>query len=78
MPHDCKGRKIDLFDVIKVEAMNTKPVRTVVGTVVEMKEEQHCTGQVKFQEMGGLVKDYFDADKATLILKCDGSEPEDV
>jgi len=75
MPHDCKGRKIDLGDVIKVEAMNTKPLRKVVGTVVEMKEDQFCTGQVRFQEMGGLNKDYFNAGESELILKADGSEP---
>jgi len=77
MPHDIKGRKIDLGDVIKVEAMNTKPLRKVVGTVVEMTENQSCTGQVQFQEMGGMNKDYFNASEAELILKANGDEPKD-
>ena len=76
MPHDCKGRKIDLGDVIKVEAMNTKPLRKVVGTVVEMSESQSCTGQVQFQEMGGIKCDYFNASDSELILKANGMEPD--
>ena len=78
MPHDIKGRKIDLGDVIRTSPYNQgkgEP-REYIGVVVEMEEAQTCTGQVVYQKVfEGNVKDYFGADQSELILKADGSLP---
>lgn len=79
MPHDLKGRKIDLGDVIITNPYNQGkgPNRKYVGVVVEMEEAQSCTGQVVYQKpFEGNVKDYFGADESLLIMKADGTEVE--
>lgn len=88
MPHDCKGRKIDIGDVIIARPYNqtcsADKIREYVGTVVDMhSQEQSCTGQMRYLGYPSgscveveLMKDYFGAEDATLILKHNGSLPE--
>jgi hypothetical protein len=79
MPHDVKGRLIEIGDVIIAKPYNFKPEREYVGVVVDMHspETQNCTGQMQWQGTGKLEKDYFGAEDATLVLKADGSRPAD-
>lgn len=75
MPHDKKGRLIELGDVIKVPAMGFNN-RVFVGPVVVINASQQCTGQVLCLVPGAIEKSYFNASDAELILKHDGREPE--
>ena len=75
MPHDRKGRKIDLGDVIitKPYNQNTDEPREYVGVVVQMKEAQNCTGRIVFQSaFEGNKEDYFGAEDSLLVLKANG------
>jgi len=86
MPHDCKGRKIDLGDVIIARPYNQgkgEP-RDYVGVVVDMHSaEQSCTGQMSFQKKSEAIGnnsmkmdlDYFGAEDSTLVMKADGTLP---
>lgn len=72
MPHDIKGRLIQLGDVIKVKPVNTP--KTVIGVVASMTDNEFCTGQVRWIGLGKLDEDYFGAQESELILKADGTE----
>lgn len=79
MPHDIKGRKIDLGDVILTRPYNQGKGkdRQYIGVVVEMEATQNCTGQIVYQKpFESNQKDYFGADESELVLKADGSKPE--
>jgi len=76
MPHDARGRKIEVGDTIKAKPIND-PGKSVVGRVVKIRaDEQTCTGEVRWIGYGQLEQDYFDAEDSLLILKADGTEPE--
>ncbi len=76
MPHDIKGRLIEVGDFVKTKPYNYSKVK-VVGRVVEMREGQTCSGDLVFlSQYDGSKRDAFGADEAELILKANGSEPE--
>jgi len=76
MPHDKNGRLIELGDTIKVPAMGFNN-RVFVGPVVSINASQKCTGQMLCAVVGMFEKSYFNADEAEIILKHNGSEPND-
>jgi hypothetical protein len=91
MPHDCKGRKIEIGDWVKAPPYNyverRKPTAEgesvgkaypVVGRVTAMREGQSCSGDFAWlSPFNGMRTDAFGADQAELVLKADGSEPTD-
>lgn len=78
MPHDAKGRKIEVGDVIKTRPVNFPGTPLVVGPIVKIRaNEQHCTGEVRWIGAGQLDQDYFDAANSELVLKADGTEPKE-
>lgn len=85
MPHDCKGRKIEIGDFVLAKPYNygvidpvTKEQRRVVGRVVVMREGQTCSGEfVWLRPWHGNAQDSFGADEAELILKNDGTKPDE-
>lgn len=85
MPHDRKGRLLEVGDVIITEpfnqsSYNSAEPREYAGSIVEMNAHdcQDCTGQIRFTLPGTKSEevDYFAAGKSDLILKHDGSRPE--
>jgi len=91
MPHDAKGRLIEVGDVIKTIPSNPgcDPVcenREYIGTVVDIHSaEQSCTGQFAFMvpskndsaDFGMDLKvDYFSAGEAIIVLHHDGTLPQ--
>lgn len=75
MPHDAQGRKIEVGDWIKVAPLNF-PGHKIVGRVAKIRAaEQTCTGEVRWQGLGQIDQDYFDADASELVLKADGTDP---
>ena len=76
MPHDARGRLIEIGDTIKTKPLNF-PEEFVCGRVVKMHSpnSQVCTGEVRFIGAGQLDQDYFNAGDSLLILKADGSQP---
>ena len=90
MPHDRKGRTIEFGDWIKAPPYNyaeyreaPEPTNTVgkarpvVGRVVQMREGQACSGDFIWQSLEGLRRDYFGADESEIVLKANGSEPQE-
>lgn len=76
MPHDKKGRLIEVGDVVKAQPYNYNDGKTAVGTVVAIRCGQSCSGDFAFlKPYEGIKVDAFGADDAELILKADGSEP---
>ncbi len=87
MPHDARGRLIELGDYVKVKPIN-KPEKFVVGRVAQIREGQFCSGDVRWcggddewhrglgAVIGKIEDDAFDAASALIIVKADGSEPE--
>jgi len=49
----------------------------VVGRVVQMREGQSCSGDFIWNSLEGIRRDAFGADEAEIMLKFDGSEPND-
>lgn len=92
MPHDSKGRLIEIGDWVKAppynygekregsaQGSNFGKFRPVVGRVVAMREGQTCSGDFTFlTQFKGNQTDAFGADEAELVLKADGSEPASV
>lgn len=74
MPHDAKGRKIEMGDYVKANPMNHAE-DFVVGRVFRMREGQSCSGDMRWCGIGQNDEDAFDADTALIIVKADGSEP---
>lgn len=74
MPHDKKGRLIEIGDVVKAKKINC-PQKPVVSTVITISESETCSGLVRYLGTGQLEQDYFNAKDAELVLKADGSEP---
>ena len=90
MPHDTKGRLIEVGDVVESRPYNQEngEDRRYVGPVVDIHNDaQSCTGQMKYFYLGKGKKsdtkvwrhnqDYFGADESTLIMKADGSLPKE-
>lgn len=91
MPHDCKGRWIEVGDFVKAAPYNYAERRhpkqenesvgkalPVVGRVVTMREGQTCSGDFAWvAPFHGLRVDAFGAGESELVLKHDGSEPRD-
>lgn len=76
MPHDKKGRLIEVGDVIIAKPYNYSRKREA-GVVVRMREGQTCSGDFVFQRpFEAPIADAFGAEDAELVLKADGSEPE--
>lgn len=76
MPHDCKGRKIDHHDIVKVPVnFGTSVVRKVVGVVTYIYEASTCSGNIRFLLPGGLADTSFNAQDCEIVLKHDGTEP---
>ena len=87
MPHDIKGRLIEVGDTIRTKPYNTDTHRFHVGPVVSMNDNggttepmQSCTGQFRFvpegKEVNEHTTDYFGADESLLLLKANGVLPE--
>lgn len=76
MPHDMHGNRIEVGDIVKAKPYNQKPIRYVVGPVVEVVEAQSCSGQIMWFGIGEVKKDYFGADESEIVLKADGSIPQ--
>jgi hypothetical protein len=76
MPHDIKGRKIDIGDFVLAKPYNYSKV-PVVGRVTEMREGQTCSGDMAWvSAYHGIRNDAFGANEAEVILKADGTKPE--
>ena len=75
MPHDARGRRVEVGDYVKVMPHNL--TRRVVGPVACIYPgAKTCSGEVRWLGLGQLESSMFDAKDALLILKADGSEPE--
>ena len=78
MPHDRKGRLIEVGDFVKAKPYNYSKV-PVVGRVTEMREGQTCSGQIQWvAPFHGVRDDVFGADESEVILKADGSDPAEL
>ena len=88
MPHDKKGRKINVGDIIIAKPYNQgiteDEIREYIGEVVDMHSDtQSCTGQMRYFAVNKssctemqIMKDYFGAEDATLIMRSNGDLPE--
>lgn len=75
MPHDAKGRLIELGDYVKAKPLNHSE-EFVAGRVVRLRTGQICSGDVRWCGIGQNEEDAFDAADATLIAKADGRDGE--
>ena len=75
MPHDRKGRLIEVGDFIKAPSHLT-PKQQSVGVVHCIRDGQACSGDAVFPTVfQGPISHYFDADKVEIVLKANGSDP---
>ena len=82
MPHDKKGRLVEVGDFVKVKPFNTP--QTIVGRVSSVTPgTEACNARVEFQWQLGddshrsLKEDYTECRAMEIVLKGDGSEPVD-
>lgn len=77
MPHDIKGRLIQVGDVVKATPVNNES-RKVVGVVANVYVgAQTCSGNMRWLGIGKVEEALFSAEEAELVLKGDGTEVND-
>lgn len=80
MPHDVKGRAIEVGDTIVARPFNHRSPNTFyAGTVNEIgSSERVHSGQFRYlSETGKVICDWFGAGEATVVIKKGGQPPKD-
>lgn len=75
MPHDAQGRLIEVGDTIRYQLWEDDHAWRI-GVVSEVRPgSQACSGDFRWAVIGGTDRASFDAERAELLLKADGSLP---
>ena len=78
MPHDRKGRELEVGDFVHAQPLNHSNT-PVVGRVIQIKAgAQACSGKIGWYGIGVKHEDYFDAGDSLLICKCNGELVDEI